>query len=69
MYCKRPSEPLGASDMAVDLRGHPMFPPTGINTPARFEADVFPVLFDPPHHCRNPLPEPHVAAGASASRE
>jgi carotenoid cleavage dioxygenase len=27
--------------MAVDFRGHPMFPSTGFNTPTRFEADVF----------------------------
>jgi hypothetical protein len=27
--------------MAVDLRGHPMFPTTGVNTPTRFESNVF----------------------------
>ena len=27
--------------MAVDFRGHPMFPSTGFNTPSRFEADVY----------------------------
>jgi carotenoid cleavage dioxygenase-like enzyme len=27
--------------MAVDFRGHPMFPSTGFNTPTRFEADVY----------------------------
>ena len=27
--------------MAVDFRGHPMFPQTGFNTPTRFEADVY----------------------------
>jgi carotenoid cleavage dioxygenase-like enzyme len=27
--------------MAVDFRGHPMFPSTGFNTPTRFEADIF----------------------------
>jgi hypothetical protein len=27
--------------MAVDFRGHPMFPPTGFNAPTRFEADVY----------------------------
>lgn len=27
--------------MAVDFRGHAMFPSTGFNTPARFEVDVY----------------------------
>ena len=27
--------------MAVDFRGHPMFPATGFNAPTRFEADVY----------------------------
>jgi hypothetical protein len=27
--------------MAVDFRGHPMFPSTGFNTPTRFEADLY----------------------------
>jgi hypothetical protein len=27
--------------MAVDFRGHPMFPQTGFNAPTRFEADGF----------------------------
>jgi len=27
--------------MAVDFRGHPMFPSTGFNAPTRFEADVY----------------------------
>jgi carotenoid cleavage dioxygenase-like enzyme len=27
--------------MAVDFRGHPMFPATGFNSPTRFEADVY----------------------------
>jgi hypothetical protein len=26
--------------MAVDFRGHPMFPP-GFNSPTRFDADVY----------------------------
>lgn len=27
--------------MAVDFRGHPMFPSTGFNAPTRFEADIY----------------------------
>ncbi len=27
--------------VAVDFRGHPMFPSTGFNTPTRFEADIY----------------------------
>jgi carotenoid cleavage dioxygenase-like enzyme len=27
--------------MAVDFRGHPMFPATGFNAPTRFEADIY----------------------------
>jgi hypothetical protein len=26
--------------MAVDFRGHPMFPSTGFNAPTRFEVDA-----------------------------
>ncbi len=32
---------LREDGMAVDFRGHPMFPTSGFSAPTRFEADVY----------------------------
>lgn len=39
-YASADGMPQRGGSLAVDLRGHPVFPSMGVNAPTRFEADI-----------------------------